>query len=275
MSNIIQQANMKVILSRKGFDSANGGIPSPILPDGTLLSLPIPSELDREIKFSDIYYGEKSYYDIIKELKPQSHINGSSYCHLDPDLRKDIKIRPVSWIPAYGQTGAALSELYNNKIGIGDLFLFFGWFKQTELSNGKLQFRKGTPNLHIIYGYLQVGSIISSLDNIPVGLEQHPHAKQERWNKNNAIFLPTNHLSILKNLPGASHLKYSNKLVLTKNNCSRSRWSLPDFFRDIYITHHNSKSWKEDYFQSAAIGQEFIFETNNLVVNWIKSILNQ
>ena len=58
MSNIIQQANMKVILSRKGFDSANGGIPSPILPDGTLLSLPIPSELDREIKFSDIYYGE-------------------------------------------------------------------------------------------------------------------------------------------------------------------------------------------------------------------------
>ncbi|MFT0467737.1 hypothetical protein ACMSEK_27700, partial [Bacteroides thetaiotaomicron] len=78
-----------------------------------------------------------------------------------------------------------------------------------------------------------------------------------------------------KNLPGASHLKYSNKLVLTKNNCSRSRWNLPDFFRDIYITHHNSKSWKEDYFQSAAIGQEFIFETNNLVVNWIKSILSQ
>ncbi|MHA1435339.1 MAG: hypothetical protein ACTSO7_15970 [Candidatus Heimdallarchaeota archaeon] len=34
---------MKVILSRKGFDSANGGYPSPILPDGTLLSIPIPS----------------------------------------------------------------------------------------------------------------------------------------------------------------------------------------------------------------------------------------
>lgn len=65
---------MKVILSRKGFDSANGGIPSPILPDGTLLSLPIPSELDREIKFSDIYYGEKSYYDIIKRVKaPKSY----------------------------------------------------------------------------------------------------------------------------------------------------------------------------------------------------------
>ncbi len=33
---------MKVVLSRKGFDSANGGIPSPIMPDGTMLSLPIP-----------------------------------------------------------------------------------------------------------------------------------------------------------------------------------------------------------------------------------------
>ena len=38
---------MKVVLSRKGFDSASGGCPSPILPDGTLLSLPIP-----EMKFS-------------------------------------------------------------------------------------------------------------------------------------------------------------------------------------------------------------------------------
>ncbi len=35
---------MKVILSCKGFDSGNSGYPSPILSDGTMLSLPIPSE---------------------------------------------------------------------------------------------------------------------------------------------------------------------------------------------------------------------------------------
>ena len=34
---------MKVILSRKGFDSVNGGIVSPILEDGTMISFPIPS----------------------------------------------------------------------------------------------------------------------------------------------------------------------------------------------------------------------------------------
>ena len=35
---------MKIMLSRKGFDSTkeDGGYPSPILPDGTLLSLPVP-----------------------------------------------------------------------------------------------------------------------------------------------------------------------------------------------------------------------------------------
>ena len=33
---------MKVILSRKGMDSTSGGMASPILSDGMLLSLPIP-----------------------------------------------------------------------------------------------------------------------------------------------------------------------------------------------------------------------------------------
>lgn len=34
---------MKIILNRKGFESSTGGYPSHILPNGTLLSLTIPS----------------------------------------------------------------------------------------------------------------------------------------------------------------------------------------------------------------------------------------
>ena len=37
---------MKLILSRKGFDSSCGEQASPIMPDGTLLSLPIPDDED-------------------------------------------------------------------------------------------------------------------------------------------------------------------------------------------------------------------------------------
>lgn len=35
---------MRIILSRKGFDSEYGGCASPILPDGKMISMPIPSE---------------------------------------------------------------------------------------------------------------------------------------------------------------------------------------------------------------------------------------
>ncbi|WP_418483231.1 hypothetical protein [Dysosmobacter sp.] len=46
---------MKIILSRKGFDSANGGIVSPIFEDGTMVSFPIPSDdEDKEIKSPQI-----------------------------------------------------------------------------------------------------------------------------------------------------------------------------------------------------------------------------
>ena len=38
---------MKIVLSRKGFDSSAGGHVSPILPDGTLLSLRVPAPIDR------------------------------------------------------------------------------------------------------------------------------------------------------------------------------------------------------------------------------------
>ena len=49
---------MKIILSRKGFDSQYGKIKSPILPDGTLLSLPIPQENDTKT-FDELYYNDK------------------------------------------------------------------------------------------------------------------------------------------------------------------------------------------------------------------------
>ncbi len=38
---------MRIILSRKGFDSGSGGVPNPILPDGRLVPLPIPDQGSR------------------------------------------------------------------------------------------------------------------------------------------------------------------------------------------------------------------------------------
>lgn len=53
---------MKLILSRKGFDSGYGGMPSPILPDGRLVPLPIPISHDRytlaDINIPDLDIGQ-------------------------------------------------------------------------------------------------------------------------------------------------------------------------------------------------------------------------
>ena len=110
---------MKVILSRKGFDSSCGGQASPILPDGTLLSMPIPSG-DKQ-KYSELLWDGLSYLDIICQLKSKTKLNESSHCHLDPDLRDNTILREKGWKPAFGQTGSSLTELRDNGVKEKDL----------------------------------------------------------------------------------------------------------------------------------------------------------
>lgn len=53
---------MKIILSRKGFDSKYGGGSSPILPGGEMLSMPIPAsgnETGNQLK--DLHFAGKAY----------------------------------------------------------------------------------------------------------------------------------------------------------------------------------------------------------------------
>jgi len=76
---------MKIILSRKGFDSTNGGYPSPIV-DGTLLSLPIPDKNDK-IKYAELQFEGKNYAKIIEDLTKGKILE--TKCHLDPDIHKD------------------------------------------------------------------------------------------------------------------------------------------------------------------------------------------
>ena len=130
---------MKVILSRKGFDSSTGGYASPILPDVRMISLPIPSDED-SISYSELRFDKnKTYYDLIKELKNKikycdewRKLNKETKCHLDPDIYKRIMDREEHWKPCFGQIGGVQTHLENQGVKIGDLFLFFGWFKKTE-----------------------------------------------------------------------------------------------------------------------------------------------
>lgn len=263
---------MKIILSRKGFDSSSGGQPNPIMPDGTLLSLPIPDE-QGNVSLYSIRWNGMSYFDIISSLNSKFNSGSNDMCHLDPDLREGVKYRLPGWKPAFGQAGSALSHLRKNSVGVGDLFLFFGWFKKTELVNGTLKYVKGAPEQHIIYGYMQVGEIIKSFDNVPNWLKEHPHISDgNNRGDNNAIFLPTEILSFLPNKKGCGLLSFRDNRVLTKDGMSRGCWALPDCFKNVNITYH-PHPWIDDYFKSAGRGQEFVMEATPEILEWVKQII--
>src|SRR5262249_42398082 len=152
---------MKIILSRKGFDSSAGGHASPVLSDATMVSLPIPSRLD-ELAYADIAMtppsrdrrsrgdngtssralpAVSSYAELIRAPDAGARLAGGA--HLDPDLLAAARPRPVGWRPTFGQVGAAGGHLRNARVGVGDLFLFFGWFRHTEDDTARLRFIRG------------------------------------------------------------------------------------------------------------------------------------
>ena len=76
----------KLIISRKGFDSGSGRCPSPIFPDGTMFSLPIPSR-DRE-QFADLQHGDVDIASVVTGIT-NGRMNRRGRVHLDPDLNFD------------------------------------------------------------------------------------------------------------------------------------------------------------------------------------------
>lgn len=268
---------MKFIFSRKGFDSENGGTASPVMPDGAMISMPIPS--NNNMKFEDISYNGRTYMDIWQDLKP-NEFNYFENCHLDPDLRNIGKESPVDslvWRPAFGQADAAESHLENQGIGIGDVFLFFGWFRQTEEKDGVLKYKKGSKDAHMMYGYLQIGEIVRGKDFSKY--PWHPHAEQYLGDdcSNNTLYVAADKLiidGVDTGLPGAGTFKYSDEIVLTMPGQTKSRWQLPDFFKNVSISCHSASCFKpEGYFQTVRIGQEFVISESKEVTEWAKGII--
>lgn len=276
---------MRIVLSRKGFDSGYGGYPSPILPDGTMVSLPIPNSSD-SARYSDLKLSNGiSYFDLMRSINPRLKINGewkglteTTRCHLDPDLNEEITMRNHVWKAALGQIGAAQGHLAKQKVTTGDIFLFFGWFrKYKDLKS--LTYEENMKNVQAIFGYLQVGEIFNVGVNteVPEYIKAHPHvvSSERRKVKTNSVYVAKDRLTWDKKISGAGHLRFDQSLVLTKTGYTRSKWNLPDFFKDVNMTYHSERSWKKDYFQSAAKGQEFVVKDSLEAINWAKSLISK
>jgi hypothetical protein len=271
----LYKITMKLILSRKGFDSQYGGIPSPILPDGTLVPLPIPSAYD-SYTMADINISNTNINDILIGLS-KGRYNLETTVHLDPDLSRPTAEKPLDWRPALGQTGTAQSHLKEMKVGINDVFLFFGWFRQIDCTAGNWHYVRNAPNLHIIFGWIEVGEVLPvveqrnhCLSNFP-WIKHHPHVMRadHYTDLRNTLYIAKNFSQYIPNTQGGGRFsKYKDILRLTKPGKSRSVWSLPNWFmpnnRPPLSYHPRPQQWfQEDncvVLQSAAKGQEFVLD---------------
>ena len=149
---------MKIIFSRKGFDSTAGGIPS-IKIGKRLQSLPIPYKKNTLTTYNHLNLGKDVKYLSKNKIRP------SDTCHHDPNLITG----------QFGQVGAAQTHLENNKVGTGDLFLFWGWFRETIRIKKKIIFDKTDPGHYRIFGWFQIGRIIKLGDNPSWYLKGNPN----------------------------------------------------------------------------------------------------
>ncbi|WP_286221592.1 hypothetical protein [Marinobacter apostichopi] len=265
---------MRLILSRKGFDSSAGGCPSPVLPGGTLCVLPIPDAQSR-IRYDDVRFGERRLGKLARDLSG-GRVRGGDGAHLDPDLLTEAYPRAENWRPVLGQTGAAQGHLRNQGVTAGDLFLFFGVFRYAELWRRRWRFVPGTRPFHALWGWLHIGDVVTvdemSEPDLPWA-RYHPHLHGQP-DPGNTLYLASNGVQLPglgQELPGAGAFTELDAPHILSDPEGRlpTQWRLPAAFypgkeRPPLSYHTKADRWRLDapwcYLQCAARGQEFVLD---------------
>ena len=224
---------MRIVFSRKGFDSAAGGGASPIV-GGRPLSLPIPAGAASNTTYGDLGLGAHAL------AASRGRYGPDDACHHDPMFLDDDTC-------LFGQCGAAQTHLANRGVGCGDVFLFFGLFREEE---------SGEPH-HRIYGYLEIAEAIALAGSAaPQDLRAlgHPHA----------LAMHAGNDTIYRG-PGRQASRASERLRLTVPGGPPSLWRRPDWLRRGGLSYHDrADRWLPGKrLRSVARGQEFVADIGN------------
>ena len=265
---------MKLILSRKGFDSSSGRVPSPIFKDRTMISLPIPDK-NSSISYKDINQSNYNIGDIVKDLTGNT-IRRDFKAHMDPDLNFSNYPRSKNWQPLLGQEKAAQGHLRNQAIENGDVFLFYGLFREVEYLENRLRYVADSYPKHVIWGWLQIDQILP-VDEIDSDVFSwalyHPHFNRDT-DRTNTLYISKKSLNIKgfngAEIGGAGIFNHFNEdLLLTSPGNNTSTWNLPYWFYPTEgkdpLTYHSdmsrwSKSNDNSLLSTVGRGQEFILD---------------
>jgi hypothetical protein len=256
-----------------------------------MFSLPIPAQQDT-LRLRDLRHAD---FDVAAHVSAltRGRLGAEDFVHLDPDIYPTILPRRAGWLPALGQYGAAQSHLAAQGVGPGDLFLFYGWFREAK-SSEKQSAARG--DRHVFFGWLQIGSVWNiNTDRARLlathpGVADHPHLAalpKYQDKRNNFLYVAAAELRIPgvadTGLPGGGAFEQvSPARTLTAPEQSRRHWQLPRWFvRDGRpgLSYHGTPSLWTDLgdqllLKSAAIGQEFVIELPNGPEpgNWLRGI---
>jgi hypothetical protein len=286
---------MRVILSRKGFDSTAGGHPSPEI-NGKLVSIPIPcsgTPADPGDQYANI---SSTHLDLnFTELMVQLGITSirleerrvpteQAVAHLDPLVEP-----PGDGV--LGHSGSTVRLLADRGVTTGDLFLFFGWFRPTEQVDRALRWRRHATGFHAIWGYLQIGEIITLATATPrqkARFADHPHVRRVNsgHDKGDVLYVATPRLVCRGlDLPGSGRLTYRRATRLTApGETRRSHWRLPACFDpqetpikglspNIGIRSRFTREDENVLVESGGRGQEFVARANDRMLDWITDVL--
>ena len=223
---------MKIVLSRKGFDSRFGGGPSPIV-DGVPRTLPIPAAPGRP----GTPYADLGLADAVAEAS-KGRLGGHDLAHHDPLFTADGRC-------LFGQCGAAQTHLERQGVGPGDLFVFFGLFRE-----GK------DPPHHRLFGWLWVEEVLRPGDPgmAEAAALRHPHALAAHG-RTDAIWCG----------PGGTARRAHPDLQLSAEGSRASLWRVPDWVERTGLTYHpRGARWQGGgLLQSAYPGQEFVADVGD------------
>lgn len=282
---------MKIILSRKGFDSSAGGVPSPILPDGRIVSLPIP-DARSPVRYGEIGGPGRDIGGLVSNLSC-GRIRRSSRAHLDPDLVSADRPRAPGWQPLFGQMGAAQGHLRNEGVGPLDLFIFFGLFQRVLWQRGRYGFDPESPRIHLIWGWMQVDEVVpvaTCSESMRRWAGEHPHLHHPP-SPDNTLYVARRRLQLpgaRSALAGSGVFPHHERLLqLTDPFASRpSQWRLPAWLhpgqqRAALSFHRRPTRWSNadgvTRLRSAPRGQEFVLDAGQYpeAVRWLLWLLER